>query len=55
MTQPVVFLSYRRSDASGSAGRLFDLLSQKLPDTQIFMDVEALEPASTFLTPSTGS
>ena len=43
-----VFLNYRRDDRPGSAGRIFDILSQKLSGTKIFMDVDSLEPGVDF-------
>jgi len=35
-----VFVSYRRIDSSGSAGRLFDRLTSRFGDKAVFMDVE---------------
>lgn len=35
-----VFISYRRSDASGHAGRLYDALAGRFGDPNVFMDVE---------------
>jgi uncharacterized membrane protein YhaH (DUF805 family) len=43
-----VFLNYRHGDSDGSAGRIFDLLSPRLKDAKIFMDVDALEPGVDF-------
>jgi uncharacterized membrane protein YhaH (DUF805 family) len=43
-----IFLSYRRDDSAGAAGRLFDLLSQKLDGVKVFMDVDSLEPGVDF-------
>jgi WD40 repeat protein len=37
-----VFISYRRQDASGLAGRLYDRLAALLGDDQVFMDVDAI-------------
>jgi uncharacterized membrane protein YhaH (DUF805 family) len=48
MTQKTVFISYRRDGGSGAAGRIFDLLSQRLGDATIFMDVEAIEAGVDF-------
>jgi hypothetical protein len=42
-----IFMSYRRDDA-GHAGRLYDSLSRELERTQIFMDVNAIEPGVNF-------
>jgi hypothetical protein len=34
-----IFISYRRDDASYPAGRLYDRLSARFPQNQIFIDV----------------
>jgi uncharacterized membrane protein YhaH (DUF805 family) len=44
-----VFLNYRREDSSGTAGRLFDALSQRLSGVRVFMDVEGMEPGVDFV------
>jgi hypothetical protein len=38
-----VFISYRRQDSSGLAGRLYDRLAARLGDGQVFMDVDTIE------------
>lgn len=38
-----IFLSYRRSDSAGHAGRLYDALQLHCPDFELFMDVESTE------------
>ncbi|GCL61895.1 TIR domain-containing protein [Pseudaquabacterium pictum] len=43
-----IFLSYRRSDSTGWAGRLHDSLARELPGTRIFMDVEEIPPGVKF-------
>jgi len=43
-----VFLSYRRDDSEGHAGRLYDRLSARFPN-QIFRDVKDLEPGVDFV------
>lgn len=43
-----IFISYRREDASGSAGRLFDHLAGRFGRAQVFMDVDAMEPGVDF-------
>ncbi len=48
MTHPI-FISYRRSDADGSAGRLFDRLSQWFDPDVIFYDKDALDPGDAFI------
>ena len=44
-----VFLSYRRGSASGSAGRLYDTLTGRLGDDQVFMDVDSIRPGDDFV------
>jgi hypothetical protein len=44
-----IFLSYRRDDSSGYAGRLFDNLAQRFSREQVFMDIETLEPGMDFV------
>src|SRR5271166_3347247 len=46
---PRVFICYRREDASGHAGRLYDALAEKLGEDQIFMDVSGIEPGADFV------
>jgi TIR domain-containing protein len=43
-----VFLSYRRDDGAGYAGRLHDDLAACLPNASIFYDVDAIRPGSRF-------
>lgn len=38
-----IFISYRRQDSEGEAGRLFDDLKSRFGEKFVFMDVEALE------------
>ena len=45
---PRVFLSYRREDTSGHAGRIYDELAKSFGPSQVFMDVDALEPGADF-------
>ena len=44
-----VFISYRRDDAGGHAGRLYDHLDTRL-DGEIFRDVDAIAPGADFVT-----
>jgi class 3 adenylate cyclase len=46
---PRVFISYRRDDASGHAGRLYDDLSRGFGREQIFMDVDAIDLGADFV------
>ena len=43
-----IFLSYRREDASGHAGRLYDALAAKFGDENVFIDVDAIDPGVDF-------
>lgn len=43
-----VFISYRREDSAGHAGRLFDLLARRLGPHNMFMDVDAIQPGQDF-------
>ncbi len=43
-----IFISYRRDDSAGEAGRLRDRLAERFGDDQLFMDVEALGPGTDF-------
>jgi TIR domain len=43
-----VFLSYRREDASGHAGRLYDLLAARYGHEHVFMDIDAIPLGSQF-------
>ena len=43
------FISYRREDAAGFAGRLCDSLERLLPNEPIFRDVDGLSPGQDFV------
>ena len=43
-----IFINYRRDDAPGVAGRLFDYLALKFPRRSLFMDVDAMKPGMDF-------
>jgi hypothetical protein len=43
-----IFISYRRDDAEGEAGRLFDDLVRAYGDDSVFMDVSGIAPGSDF-------
>jgi hypothetical protein len=43
-----IFISYRRSDAEGEAGRLFDDLVKQFGENTVFMDVSAIEAGRDF-------
>jgi len=43
-----IFISYRRDDASGHAGRLFDRLAARFGRDRVFMDVTDIAPGKDF-------
>lgn len=45
----LVFISYRREDSAGYAGRLYDSLSDRFAAAQLFMDVDTIEPGADFV------
>jgi tetratricopeptide (TPR) repeat protein len=45
---PRIFMSYRRSDTSGFAGRLYEDLSHHFGSQRIFRDIENIEPGVDF-------
>jgi hypothetical protein len=45
-----IFVSYRRDDSSGHAGRLFDRLVSHFGKDRIFMDVDTIDPGEDFVT-----
>ena len=46
---PVVFISYRRGDSAGHAGRMFDHLARRFGHTSVFMDVAGIKPGVDFV------
>jgi hypothetical protein len=44
-----IFISYRRGDDPGSAGRLFDALKDTFETDQLFIDVDNIEPGLDFV------
>jgi formylglycine-generating enzyme required for sulfatase activity len=44
-----IFISYRRDDSAGYAGRLYDRLSERFGQGQIFMDIDTIEPGLDFV------
>jgi hypothetical protein len=46
---PSTFISYRRDDAAGYAGRLHEALERRLGEDQIFRDIDTLEPGLDFV------
>ena len=46
---PLVFITYRREDSAGFAGRLHESLERRLGEGEIFRDVDAIEPGQDFV------
>src|ERR1700733_11489927 len=46
-----IFVSYRRSDSQGEAGRLFDDIVPGFGENAVFMDVSAIEAGCDFRMP----
>ena len=44
-----MFVSYRRDDSSGYAGRLYADLSQQLGEDNVFIDIDSLVPGADFV------
>lgn len=44
-----IFISYRRDDSAGYAGRLYDRLKAHFGADSVFMDVEEIEPGTDFV------
>ena len=44
-----IFLSYRREDSSGYAGRLFDHIKKHFGKDRVFMDISSIEPGVDFV------
>jgi hypothetical protein len=44
-----IFLSYRREDTAGYAGRLYDALVARFPADQVFIDIDTIEPGVDFV------
>lgn len=45
---PTIFISYRRDDAAGYAGRLHERLSDRFGSDRVFMDIDDIPPGSDF-------
>lgn len=43
-----VFISYRRSDSRGTAGRVYDTLADRFGSDRVFRDLDALEPGAVY-------
>src|SRR5688572_4048698 len=50
VTGPSIFISYRRDDAAGDAGRLADHLHRRFGVARVFLDIETIQPGTDFVT-----
>jgi TIR domain len=41
-----IFLSYRRSDSAGDAGRLYERLASRYEAERVFQDIDTIEPGA---------
>lgn len=48
MANPAIFISYRRDDSSGDAGRIFDRLVEQFGREHVFRDVDAIPAGEDF-------
>ena len=46
---PKIFISYRRDDSAGHTGRLYDRLTDHFGQSQIFMDVDTIQPGLNYI------
>ncbi len=46
---PRIFISYRRDDSAGFAGRIYEHLSEHFGEKQLFMDISAIAPGDDFV------
>ena len=45
---PRIFISYRREDSAGDAGRLSDHLNRRFGSASVFLDIDAIDPGIDF-------
>jgi hypothetical protein len=48
MSSKQIFISYRRSDTAGHAGRLYDFLTDEFSNERVFFDTNTIEPGVNF-------
>jgi hypothetical protein len=46
---PRIFISYRRDDAAGEAGRLADHMNRRFGRGQVFLDIDTIDPGRDFV------
>ena len=47
-SSPRIFISYRREDSAGDAGRLADHLNQRFGSASVFLDIDTIDPGADF-------
>ena len=52
---PRIFISYRRDDAAGDAGRLADHVQRRFGADRVFLDIDTIEPGTDFVRVLRGS
>lgn len=45
---PRIFISYRREDSAGDAGRLADHLNRRFGSARVFLDIDTIDPGTDF-------
>src|SRR5688500_9463232 len=45
-----IFISYRRDDSAGHAGRLADHLHRRFGSARVFLDIDTIQPGADFPT-----
>ena len=45
---PAIFISYRRSDGGGYAGRIFNQLRQQFGDSEVFRNIDTIDSGTRF-------
>jgi TIR domain len=49
MAMPAIFISYRREDSIGHAGRLYDRLTDRFGRDRVYRDIDAIEAGEDFV------
>ena len=49
MTTPTIFISYRREDTVGHAGRIFDRLVERFGKEHVFRDIDTISAGEDFI------
>src|SRR5262245_45862829 len=49
MAMPAIFISYRREDSAGHAGRIYDRLTERFGSERVYRDIDAIEAGEDFV------